>query len=165
MCKQMGHDNLPCDCDSRFESATDVVGKITFGTTTSYCQRCNRLPCCCNTPDPIKFPAPEGIKFDTERIRMELITPEFMEEVGKVLTHGAKKYSPRNWEKGISYSRIIAAMLRHLYAFMRGERIDPESGLLHTAHLACNALFLLTYDKRGMTKWNDIQPIAEAEKE
>ena len=126
----------------------------------------------CNTVGKIEFASPssnpvnEGLKFDMAKIRMELITPEFMEEVGKVLTHGAKKYAPRNWEKGISYSRIIAAMLRHLYAFMRGERIDPESGLLLTFHLACNALFLLTYDKRGMTEWNDVnleRVIAEAE--
>ena len=32
MCKQMGHDNLPCDCDSRFGSAANVVGKITFNS-------------------------------------------------------------------------------------------------------------------------------------
>lgn len=44
MCKQMGHDNLPCDCDSRFKSATDVVGKITFNPNDY------------RIPDPINFP-------------------------------------------------------------------------------------------------------------
>jgi hypothetical protein len=39
--------------------------------------------------------------------------------------------------------RYTAALLRHLAAREQGEVCDPESGLLHAAHMACNAMFIL----------------------
>jgi len=71
-------------------------------------------------------------------------------EVAKVLAFGAGKYAPRNWEKGIRYSRVYASALRHGHAFLSGEDYDPETGLLHMAHFACNIMFLATYSSRGM---------------
>lgn len=47
-----------------------------------------------------------------------------------------------NWRGGISYSRLIGAALRHLFAFMRGEDLDKESGLSHLLHLSCCIMFL-----------------------
>lgn len=49
----------------------------------------------------------------------------------------------RNWEKGLAWGRLSGALLRHLWAWMRGEERDPESGLPHLAHMACCALMLL----------------------
>jgi hypothetical protein len=73
---------------------------------------------------------------------MELLDPEFLEDVSKVLTFGAKKYADHNWRKGISVGRLIGAAMRHLMAIVRGEDNDPESGLPHTAHLGCCIMFL-----------------------
>lgn len=83
-----------------------------------------------------------GAKFDQEKPRTDLLDPEWMTSVAQVLTFGASKYAPHNWRGGIAYSRLIGAALRHLFAVMRGEDIDPESGLPHTAHLSCCIMFL-----------------------
>ena len=84
----------------------------------------------------------EGLKFDQEKPRMDLIDASFLEELGEVLGFGARKYAAHNWRNGIEYSRIIAAIYRHIGAINRGEDIDPESGLPHTGHLACCVMFL-----------------------
>ena len=39
-----------------------------------------------------------GRKDDQEKNRLDLIEPEFIEGVGKVLTVGAKKYAPNSWK-------------------------------------------------------------------
>lgn len=83
-----------------------------------------------------------GQKFDQDKPRMDLFDAYALEELAKVLTFGAKKYAPENWRKGITYGRLLAAALRHLFAIMRGEDADPETGLPHAAHLQCCAMFL-----------------------
>lgn len=87
-----------------------------------------------------------GQKFDKGKNRLGLIPPEIIEAVGKILTHGANKYAPRNWQKGISYEKIYGAMQRHLQKFWNGEELDSESGLPHLDHAACNLAFLITYE-------------------
>ena len=84
-----------------------------------------------------------GQKFDQDKPRMDLLDAYATEELAKVLTFGAKKYAPHNWRKGISYARLIAAALRHIYAFARGEDIDEETGLSHMAHAMCCCMFLV----------------------
>lgn len=80
---------------------------------------------------------------------MDLLPPEALEQVANVLTFGAKKYDRGNWSKGIVYSRILSATLRHITKFMAGEDIDPESGLSHIAHACCNMMFLLHFIRYG----------------
>lgn len=96
-----------------------------------------------------------GIKNDKEKNMLQLLPIEAMEEVGWILTFGAQKYTENNWRKGLRYSRLIGACLRHLFAFIRGEDKDPESGRSHIAHLACTALFLLTYILENRTELDD----------
>lgn len=83
-----------------------------------------------------------GLKFDDGKPRMDLIDPEFLEDMGAVLGYGAKKYAQHNWRNGLHVSRTIAAIYRHLGAINRGEDRDPESGHLHSAHLGVNVQFL-----------------------
>lgn len=89
-----------------------------------------------------------GRKYDQEKNRLDLVEPEFIESVGKVLTFGAQKYEPNNWQ-GVedAEDRYYAAAMRHLMAYRRGEKIDPESGLSHLEHLACNVMFLLHFER------------------
>lgn len=84
----------------------------------------------------------EGIKHDQDKPMLNLIDPQAIEGLAAVLTFGAKKYAADNWRGGIHNSRLIASLLRHLFAIMRGEYIDPESGLPHIDHVGCNWMFL-----------------------
>lgn len=84
----------------------------------------------------------EGVKHDQDKLRMDLISPIALEEIAKVLTFGAKKYDAWNWSKGISFSRLLAATLRHTFAYMKGVDTDPESGISHISHAMVNLMFL-----------------------
>lgn len=86
-----------------------------------------------------------GRKDDSGKVRLDLLPPEALTEIAKVLTFGAQKYAAHNWRGGFVWSRTIAALLRHFFAWMRGEDNDPETGLSHIAHVGCNVLFLLTF--------------------
>lgn len=72
-----------------------------------------------------------------------------------MLAFGAGKYAPRNWEQGITYSRVWSAAMRHLTAWWQGEDSDVETGLSHLAHAGCCVLFLLAFTKRGMATLDD----------
>lgn len=84
-----------------------------------------------------------GVKFDGEKPRMDLLDRYAMEQLAAVLTFGAKKYTSHNWRKGLQYSRLVAASMRHIQAFNDGEDNDPESGMSHVAHAMCCLMFLL----------------------
>jgi hypothetical protein len=84
-----------------------------------------------------------GLKYDSDKPNMSLLSSLAIEELSKVLTFGAKKYSDHNWRKGISTSRLLAAAFRHLFAYLRGEDLDPETGLSHVAHAMCCMMFII----------------------
>lgn len=89
----------------------------------------------------------QGTKLDSEKPRTELMSAEALTQYAKVLTYGAKKYADFNWAKGIKYSRVIAAILRHTMLYMSGETIDPETGLSHMSAVMTNASFLIHFEK------------------
>jgi hypothetical protein len=86
-----------------------------------------------------------ALKFDSEKARVELLPFAALEETAKVLGFGAEKYGEHNWRNGFKWSRLLGALLRHTFAFIRGEDKDPETGLSHMAHAACCVLFLLEH--------------------
>lgn len=89
----------------------------------------------------------EGRKDDAEKDRWDLLPYREVEQVVKVLTHGAQKYADWNWLKvSQPNNRYFAAAMRHLVAWRRGELYDEESGLNHLAHAACCLLFLLHFE-------------------
>jgi len=89
----------------------------------------------------------EGKKNDQEKIRMDLLPFDVLEEIAKGLTFGAKKYSDNNWQKvENAQERYEAALLRHFADYKKGEKLDNESGLSHLIHLGCNAIFLIWLD-------------------
>ena len=92
----------------------------------------------------------EGVKFDSGKLRMDLIPPDAVEALARILTDGAVKYGCRNWEKGMAWSRPYAALLRHLLAWCGGQDIDPESGHPHLWHVLTNAAFLVAYEQRNI---------------
>jgi uncharacterized HAD superfamily protein len=88
-----------------------------------------------------------ALRYNQGKIRYDLIPSYAQEQYARVLTVGAEKYGPSNWRKGLSWTSVIASTERHLEAIKRGEDYDPESGLLHSAHIMCNAGFLSEYYK------------------
>lgn len=96
-----------------------------------------------------------GLRLDDGKNQLQLIPPEWMWGLGEVLTYGATKYAPRNWERGMAWGKMIACGLRHVYKFMAGERYDQESGCHHLFHAAWNFLALASYDLKQIGE-NDL---------
>jgi len=81
---------------------------------------------------------------------MNLLPPDALIEIAKVMGEGAKKYQPWNFiEANVCASTYIGAIGRHWAAYAKGVDIDPDSGLLNLAHLAANACILMTAASKG----------------
>ena len=94
----------------------------------------------------------EAVKFDTDKPRYDLLPPEFLEATSQILTFGAGKYGDRNWEKGMDWGRVFAALMRHLWAWWRGEKADSETGKSHLWHACACLSFLVAYEARNAGK-------------
>lgn len=100
----------------------------------------NETPNADPTPPPPPGSAP-GIKYDSGKVRMELLSRIYLWGVAAVLTYGARKYESHGWRKGIARTRLIGGALRHLTAYMDGEDNDPETGICHLFHASCMIMF------------------------
>lgn len=85
------------------------------------------------------------------KLEWHLLPDEVMEEVIKVLMHGKEKYGPWNWATPPYFAKhvVFDSLHRHMAAIKRGEQYDDGpggSGLLHAAHLLCNAVFACYYE-------------------
>lgn len=89
----------------------------------------------------------EGVKHDGAKLRFDLIPAEPLQALAHVFTLGANKYGDRNWENGLKWGRVFAAMMRHAWAWWKGERNDPEDGQHHLASVAWCALVLMEYER------------------
>ncbi len=89
-------------------------------------------------------------KHDRGKARLSLIPDLALVSEARVLGFGAKKYGDHNWRKGMAWSRLIDAAMRHLTAFSSGEDYDPETGEYHLAHLRACAGFLIEYAELGI---------------
>lgn len=98
-----------------------------------------------STPEPWPL---QGRKDDADKPRPELIAPEIIDALSNVLAFGAKKYADRNWEQGMKWGRPFGALMRHLWAWWRGEDKDSETGFSHLHHAACCIMFLIAYESR-----------------
>ncbi len=75
--------------------------------------------------------------------RYDLISPIFTKRLAIVMEKGAKKYSSRNWEKGMSLSRYMDALKRHVDQYLEGMEDEDHLGqaafnlmaLIHTKEL------------------------------
>ncbi len=91
-----------------------------------------------------------GTKHDAGKPAFHLLPSEALEEIAKVLDFGSRKYNDWNWAQGFKWGRLYGATLRHIYAHLRGESKDPETGLSHLAHAGANILFLLYHELHGV---------------
>jgi len=98
----------------------------------------------------------QGLRFNKGKLRFDLVHPKAHEDMVDILTMGAEKYFDRNWERGLSWTSVLASLKRHISAIEKGEDYDYDpncpdciagtckshSGRLHIAHAACNVHFL-----------------------
>ena len=89
-------------------------------------------------------------KFDTGKLRYDLIPGYPIEELAKVYTYGVQKYTIDNYLKGMEWRKIIGAIFRHLWQWTRGQVIDEESGCHHLAHVLWNICTLMVYENENI---------------
>lgn len=94
---------------------------------------------------------PIGNKDDLDKLRWDLLPMDVIEDVVKVLTYGAKKYSDDNWKLiDNPINRYYSAMMRHLIDWkVYNEQNDKESGLPHLAHALCCLVFINWFNKHN----------------
>jgi len=89
----------------------------------------------------------EAKKDDTGKLRYDLIPWYPMQELARVYTIGANKYGDYNWRKGMKWGRIVGALFRHFWAWIRGEVYDLADGQHHLASVLWCAVTLMEYER------------------
>ena len=84
----------------------------------------------------------KAVRYNEGKLQWSLVDFTALEEMVKVLEFGVKEYSRDNWKKGLPTKEICESLLRHVFALLNGEENDPKSGLSHSGHVLCNAMFL-----------------------
>lgn len=89
-----------------------------------------------------------GKRLNTDKVPLELVPPSLIFAVGEVLKVGAKKYEPRNWERGMKWTTVYGCIMRHLMKWVSPfhSDVDEESGLNHLWHVASNVAMLIEYE-------------------
>lgn len=86
------------------------------------------------------------------KLALDQLPVKFLRGVAAVLNFGMLKYAKDNWKQGTDWSEFYGSTQRHLLAWWDAEETDPESGLSHLAHAACNIAFLIYYQDRNVGK-------------
>lgn len=91
-------------------------------------------------------------KDDAGKLRLSLVPPELIHAVGEIREYGLQKYgSAESWRQ-VEPQHYWDAALRHaLAAWDDWNAVDPESGMPHIWHMACNLGFLIQLE-RGKEK-------------
>lgn len=85
-----------------------------------------------------------GLKFDDNKLKLELVPVEAVEALARAFGYGAKKYGEWNWSNGIAHMKFVGALKRHVDAYIKGEDIDAESGNHHLDHALASLAMLRT---------------------
>lgn len=86
-------------------------------------------------------------KADAGKPRPTLVPVSLIEAVTAVREYGCQKYhEPDNWKR-VEPQRYVDALYRHFLKYLKGEKLDAESGLPHLWHMACNAAFLIELER------------------
>lgn len=120
-------------------------------------------------------------KDDSQKLKWHLMPFAAAHEILRVLSFGAFEkprpdgsfgYGVGNWRTvPDARTRYANATIRHVVAYLNGERRDPESGLHPLAHAACSAIFACaldletpsTLDPNGRPLWEQTFPKSEGD--
>lgn len=106
----------------------------------------------------------QGRKYDGGKLRYDLIPVLALEETTRVVTKGAEKYDDENWKlvpKG--RRRYLAAAMRHIQQWRKGEIYDEEMGTHHIANAISNLMFILEKELQGWEDISEQQDISQEE--
>lgn len=79
--------------------------------------------------------------------RFDMIPPDVLWELAEHYGKGEAKYPSDetglpNWQRGYDWRLSSAALQRHLFSFLAGEDIDPETGSSHLIAVLWHAMAL-----------------------
>lgn len=95
-------------------------------------------------------PRLDGKKFDEGKPKMSFVARSLLTAIAYIMEPGAVKYGRDNWRGGMDWSRPYDALLRHLTSWWDGESADLETGKSHLWHAACELMFLIEYEAKGI---------------
>jgi hypothetical protein len=84
----------------------------------------------------------QALRYNQGKLEWSLVDFDSLEGLVRVLEYGKNKYARDNWKLGMPVTQVTESLMRHLFAFAKGEDVDPESGCRHISHVLCNAMFL-----------------------
>lgn len=102
----------------------------------------------------------QALRYNQGKPQWSLVDFDSLEGLVHVLEYGAQKYARDNWKKGMPVTQVTESLMRHLFAFLRGEDLDSESGCRHISHVMCNVMFL-EYILREKPHYDDRKPTTE----
>ena len=89
-----------------------------------------------------------GKKYDQNKLRWDLLPIDLLEEIVEIYTFGAQKYGDNQWQNlDDGLKRYYSALMRHLVAWKKGNKIDDESKKRHLAHACWNIIALMYLDR------------------
>lgn len=101
-------------------------------------------------------------KNDTGKPNLEFVPKAAMWAMGLAFSYGANKYGAWNYKGGLKVTRCLAAAVRHVYQYLDGEDLDPESGVSHLGHAM--ASLAMAIDMIESDKTLDDRPTTNKEK-
>jgi hypothetical protein len=82
--------------------------------------------------------------------RLDLLEPVAERQIAGALAFGAAKYGVRNYVKAPIAARVyVAAMKRHIDAWLEGEDVAEDSAVHHLAHVGANVHVALAAMEAG----------------
>jgi hypothetical protein len=92
-----------------------------------------------------------AVKFDQNKPDYSLLTPAMLEPMTRALMYGEHKYSRGNFRQGFENVRLTSAALRHIFAYLNREDLDPESHVSHLGHAMAALAMLLDNVAEGVS--------------
>jgi hypothetical protein len=72
---------------------------------------------------------------------LALVNPDFLDDLARKLQLGEEKHKDHHYRNGVSVTKLLSAMKRHIQSIERGEYYD-EDELQHTTAVAAGAMML-----------------------
>lgn len=94
-------------------------------------------------------------KDDSSKPIISRVPPEIIRAIAAVREYGSRKYNGEDNWRTVEPQRYWEAVLRNIWAAWEDyNAVDPESGLPHIDHIACNLAFILALREQKSVQSN-----------